>query len=155
MVVSHKPKTESNRRPGRPALSSGRIQPCTAWSLGAVGGCWAVGLPASLTAPIARPIVLPVFGEPTAARWSGWADAERRLRGRRGSAADPLNLLQVMLAKGAAEFPSPISRTGTTENDKPLTYDRNQRILRDRSGGTDGSPVRRHDRRRRIRATQP
>jgi hypothetical protein len=36
-----------------------------------------------------------MFGEPTSS-----AVAEQRLRGRRGNAADPLNLIQVMLAKG-------------------------------------------------------
>src|SRR6266487_4208388 len=41
-------------------------------------------------------------GEPT-----GPASAGQRLRGRRGSGADPLNLTRVIPAKGAAELPFP------------------------------------------------
>src|SRR5207249_4989080 len=42
-------------------------------------------------------------GEPTRP-----ASAGQRLRGRRGSVADPLNLTRVIPAKGAAELPFPL-----------------------------------------------
>jgi hypothetical protein len=41
-----------------------------------------------------------MFGEPSGPDWG------QRLRGRRGSAADPLNLIQIMLAKGRHGVPA-------------------------------------------------
>src|SRR6266496_1928251 len=58
--------------------------------------------PAALTADCVRFNLSASSGEPT-----GPAIPGRRLRVLRGSAGDPLNLLQVMLAKGATEVAAP------------------------------------------------